>query len=115
MGALALGYLGRRSTILNKAGDGVSRTKSAMKSIIKYEIYEITECKGYDHATGKSVPQKNAKMCVVSTQDKNDPNYVFGQVSGGSHQELKTINPNVYNTWFVGAIITQEMEVTPVQ
>jgi hypothetical protein len=84
-----------------------------MKSVIKYEITEITECKGY--ADGKVVPQKNAKMYVVSTQDKNDPNYVYGQVSGGSFQELKTTNPNVYNTWFVGAIVTQEMEVSPAQ
>lgn len=80
-----------------------------MKSVIKYEIYEITECKGY--ADGKTVPQKNAKMVVVSTQDKNDPNYIYGQVSGGSFQELKTINPNVYNTWYVGAIVSQEMEI----
>lgn len=86
-----------------------------MKSVIKYEIYEITECKGYDPATGKTVPQKNAKMYVVNTQDKDDPNYVYGQVSGGSHQELKTINPNVYNSWYVGAIITQEMEVSVAQ
>jgi hypothetical protein len=80
-----------------------------MKTVIKYEIYEITECKGY--ADGKTVPQKNAKMHVVSTQDKNDPNYVYGQVSGGSYQELKTTNPNVYNTWFVGAIVECEMTV----
>jgi len=83
-----------------------------MKSIIKYEIYEITECKGW--ADGKLVPQKNAKMCVVSTQDKNDPNYIYGQVSGGSFQELKTTNPNVYNTWFIGAIVECEMEIKPV-
>jgi hypothetical protein len=62
--------------------------------------------------TEKIVPQKNAKMYVVSTQDKNDPNYVFGQVSGGSYQELKTTNPAVYNTWFVGGIVTCEMEVS---
>lgn len=84
-----------------------------MKSIIKYEIHEITECKGYDSTTGKTVPQKNAKMYVVNTQDKNDPNYVYGQVSGGSYQELKTTNPNVFNTWYVGAIVTCEMEVAP--
>jgi hypothetical protein len=82
-----------------------------MKSVIKYEIYEITEGKGY--ADGKSVPMKIAKMHVVSTQDKNDPNYVYGQVSGGSYQELKTTNANVFNTWFVGAIVTCEMEVEP--
>lgn len=86
-----------------------------MKSVIKYEIQEITECKGYDPSTGKTVPQKNAKMYVVNTQDKDDPNYVYGQVSGGSFQELKTINPNVYNTWHVGAIVTQEMEVSTAQ
>lgn len=86
-----------------------------MKSVIKYQISEITECVGYDPFTGKSVPQKNAKMQVVSTQDKNDPNYVYGQVSGGSFQELKTINPNVYNTWSVGAIVTCEMEISPAQ
>jgi hypothetical protein len=51
-------------------------------------------------------------MYVVSTQDKEDPNYIYGQVSGGSFQELKTINPNVYNTWKVGAIVECEMTVT---
>lgn len=86
-----------------------------MKSVIKYEICEITECKGYDRTTGKIIPQKNAKMYVVSTQDENDPNYVYGQVSGGSFQELKTTNPNVYNTWFVGAIVECEMTVAPAQ
>jgi hypothetical protein len=84
-----------------------------MKSVIKYEIYEITECKGW--VDGKVVPQKNAKMQVVMTQDKNDPNYVFGQVSGGSYQELKTTNPNVYNTWYIGAILTCEMDVSAPQ
>lgn len=84
-----------------------------MKSVIKYQIYEITECNGY--SDGKTVPQKNAKMSVVSTQDKSDPNYVYGQVSGGSYQELKTTNPAVYNQWFVGAIITCEMEVAPAE
>jgi hypothetical protein len=81
-----------------------------MKSVIKYQIYEITECKGWQD--GKAVPQKNAKMSVVTTQDKNDPNYVYGQVSGGSYQELKTTNPAVYNTWFVGAIVECEMTVS---
>jgi len=84
-----------------------------MKSIIKYEIYELTECKGY--ADGKVVTQKNAKMNVVSTHDKTDPNYVYGQVSGGSHQELKTTNPNVYNTWYVGAIVECEMAIIPIK
>lgn len=81
-----------------------------MKSVIKYEIYEIAETKGY--ADGKVVPQKTAKMNVVHTIDKDDPNYVYGQVSSGSHQELKTTNPLVFNTWFVGGIITQVMEVS---
>jgi hypothetical protein len=81
-----------------------------MKAIIKYEIYEITEGRGWDGQ--KSVPQKTAKMNVVSAQDKNDPNYIYGQISGGSTQSLSTTNPNVFNTWKVGAIVTCEMEVS---
>lgn len=82
-----------------------------MKAIIKYQIYEVTENNGY-HG-GKVVPQKIAKMSVVSPADPNDPNYIYGQISGGSSQTLSTVNPNVYNTWYVGAIITCEMEVEP--
>lgn len=80
-----------------------------MKAVIKYQIYEIAESTGYQN--GKTVPQKVAKMNVVAPRDPNDPNYIYGQVSGGSSQTLSTTNPNVYNTWFVGAIITCEMEV----
>lgn len=80
-----------------------------MKAVIKYEIYEIAENKGWDG--NKTVVQKTAKMSVVSTQDKNDPNWVYGNVSGGSTQSLSTINPNVYNQWFIGAIVKQEMEI----
>jgi hypothetical protein len=50
-------------------------------------------------------------MSVLYTGDPNDPNYTFGQLSSGSSQNLKTINPDVYNTWKVGAIVTCEMEV----
>lgn len=84
-----------------------------MKSVIKYEIYEIIENKGWDG--GNTVTQKTAKMIVVNTQNRDDPNYVYGQVSGGSQQSLVTINPNVYNTWYVGAIVTCEMEVAPLR
>jgi hypothetical protein len=80
-----------------------------MKAVIKYQIYEISENNGYHN--GKTVPQKIAKMNVVAPLDPNDPNYIYGQVSGGSSQTLSTTNPNVFNTWFVGAIITCEMEV----
>ena len=84
-----------------------------MKAIIKYQIYEIIENNGYDG--GKVVPQKVAKMNVVAPYDKNDPNYAYGQLSGGSTQTICTINPNVFNTWYVGAIVTCEMEVEPVK
>lgn len=83
-----------------------------MKSIIKYRISEIVESQGYDGKTGKSVPQKEAKMQVVYTSDPEDPNYSYGQLSSGSTQNLKTINPDVYNTWSVGGIVTCEMEVS---
>lgn len=86
-----------------------------MKSIIKYQIQEIIESKGYDNKTGKSVPQKEAKMYVVYTNDPEDPNYNYGHLSSGSSQSLKTINPEVYNTWSVGAIVTCEMEVAPAE
>lgn len=79
-----------------------------MKAIIKYEIYEITEGRGYFN--GKTVPQKIAKMNVISAP-KDDPNYIYGQISGGSSQTLSTTNPNVFNTWYVGAIIVCEMEI----
>lgn len=82
-----------------------------MKSVIKYRINEIIENLHYD---GKST-QKEAKISVVYTSDPNDPNYSFGQLSSGSTQSLKTINPEVYNTWFVGATVTCEMEVSPAQ
>lgn len=86
-----------------------------MKSAIKYRIFEIVEGQGYDGKTGKSVPQKEAKMQVVYTNDPEDPNFIYGQLSSGSTQNLRTINPEVYNTWYVGAIIEQEMTVLPVQ
>lgn len=79
-----------------------------MKSVIKYKIDSITESLHYD---GKSIA-KEAKMSVVCTSDPNDPNYNYGQLSSGSTQSLKTINPDVYNTWHVGAIVTCEMEVS---
>jgi hypothetical protein len=82
-----------------------------MKSVIKYQINEIVESQAYDSKQGKIVPQKEAKMSVLYTGDPNDPNYTFGQLSSGSSQNLKTINPDVYNTWKVGAIVTCEMEV----
>lgn len=85
------------------------------KSVIKYQIASIKEVNGYDSRTGKSCIQKEAEMWVVATQDQNDPNYVYGQVSGGSTQTLKTINPDVYNTWSVGAIVSCEMEVSTAQ
>jgi hypothetical protein len=53
-------------------------------------------------------------MNVVQPNDKNDPNYAYGQLSGGSSQILSTINPNVYKYWFVGAIVSFEFEVEPV-
>lgn len=84
-----------------------------MKSIIKYQINEIVESQAYDSNAGKVVPQKEAKMSVVYTSDPNDPNYSYGQLSSGSTQSLKTINPDVYNTWRIGAIVTCEMEVAP--
>jgi len=80
-----------------------------MKSIIKYQIYEVTENNGWYN--GKSVPQKVAKMNVISPSDPNDPNYIYGQISGGSSQTLSTTNPNVYKQWYVGAVITCEMEI----
>ncbi len=83
--------------------------KNSMKAIIKYQIYEITENQGW--ANGTYVPQKIAKMNVVAPSNPIDPNYIYGQVSGGSTQTLSTTNPNVYNEWYVGAIITCEMEV----
>jgi hypothetical protein len=79
-----------------------------MKSVIKYRIDEIIERLHYD---GKST-QKEAKMSVVYSHDPNDPNYNYGQLSSGSTQSLKTINPDVYNTWKVGAIVECEMTVT---
>lgn len=82
-----------------------------MKSVIKYVINEIIESKHYD---GKSI-QKEAKMSVVYTHDPNDPNYAYGQLSAGSTQSLKTINPDVYNAWYVGAIVEQEMTVLPME
>lgn len=78
-----------------------------MKSTIKYRIDQIVESLHYD---GKST-QKEAKMSVVYASDPNDPNYSYGQLSSGSTQSLKTINPEVYNTWYVGAMVTCEMEV----
>jgi hypothetical protein len=86
-----------------------------MKTTIKYQINEIVENLGYDSKTGKMVPQKEAKMQVVYTSEPSDPNYTYGHLSSGSTQSLKTINPDVYNTWFVGAIVSQEMEVSPAQ
>jgi hypothetical protein len=86
-----------------------------VKSTIRYQIYEIVESLGYDSKSGKMVPQKEARMNVVYTSDQNDPNYSYGQLSAGSTQSLKTINPEVYNTWYVGAIVTQEMTVGPAQ
>jgi len=86
-----------------------------MKSIIKYQIYKILESKGYDGKSGKMVPQKEAKMHVVYTNNPDDPNYSYGQLSSGSTQSLKTINPDVYNTWQVGAFVTCEMEVAPAE
>jgi len=82
-----------------------------MKSVIKYRIDEIVENNwGWDG--NKSVKQKEAKMSVVMPADKEDPNYAFGSLSGGSTHHLKTINPAVYDQWFVGAIITCEMTVS---
>jgi hypothetical protein len=83
-----------------------------MKSKIKYQINEIVESQGYDSKTGKMVPQKEAKMQVVYTSNPDDPNYVYGSLSSGSTQNLKTINPEVYNFWKVGAIVECEMTVT---
>lgn len=80
-----------------------------MKAIIKYQIYEITENQGW--ANGKYTPQKIAKMNVLAPSDPNDPNYVYGQVSGGSAQTLSTTNPNVFNEWYIGAIVACEMVV----
>lgn len=82
-----------------------------MKSVIKYRIAEIVESLHYD---GKTIA-KEAKMAVVYSHDPNDPNYSYGQLSSGSTQSLKTINPDVYNTWYVGAIIEQEMTLVPAQ
>lgn len=82
-----------------------------MKAIIKYVINEITENQGWDK--GKYVPQKIAKMNVVAPSDPNDPNYIYGQISGGSTQTLSTTNPAVYSTWYIGAVISCEMEVEP--
>lgn len=86
-----------------------------MKSVIRYQIQEIVESKGYDSQTQKYVPQKEAKMSVVYTSDPTDPNYAYGQLSSGSTQSLKTINPDVYNTWHVGAIVECEMTVLPTE
>lgn len=83
-----------------------------MKSVIKYQINEIVESQGYDSKAGKIVPQKEARMQVVYTSNPDDPNYVYGSLSSGSTQNLKTINPDVYNTWKVGAIVECEMTVT---
>lgn len=88
------------------------RTPITVKSTIKYQINEIVESLGYDSGSGKMVPQKEAKMNVIYTSDKEDPNYSYGQLSSGSTQSLKTINPEVYSTWYVGAVVTQEMEVS---
>jgi hypothetical protein len=79
-----------------------------MRSVIKYQIKEIVESLHYD---GKTIA-KEAKMAVVYSGDPNDPNYSYGQLSSGSTQSLKTINPEVYNTWFVGAIVECEMTVS---
>jgi len=84
-----------------------------MKSVIRYQINEIVESQGYDGKAGKIVPQKEAKMNVVYTSNPDDPNYTYGHLSSGSTQSLKTINPDVYNAWFVGAIVEQEMTVLP--
>lgn len=86
-----------------------------MKSVIKYVIEEITETKGYDSLTGNMVVQKEAKMRTLFTSDPNDPNFVYGHLSSGSSQVLKTINPEVYNTWYVGAEVTCEITVSAKQ
>lgn len=86
-----------------------------MKSVIKYQISEIVETQAYDSKAGKVVPQKEAKMHVVYTSNPEDPHFVYGQLSSGSTQNLKTINPDVYNTWHIGAIVTCEMEVSPAE
>lgn len=80
-----------------------------MKTVIKYRINEIVESLGY--GGGKQVIQKEAKMQVVYTSDPEDPNFIYGQLSSGSTQSLKTINPEVYSDWFVGAEVTCEMEI----
>ena len=82
-----------------------------MKAIIKYQINEITENTGWHN--GMAMPQKVAKMNVVALTDPNDPNYIYGQISGGSTQTLSTTNRAVYNEWYIGAIITCEMTAEP--
>lgn len=84
-----------------------------MKSIIKYKIIEIAESQSFDASAGKLAIQKEARMQVMYCHDPNDPNFVYGQISSGSIQTLRTINPAVYNTWYIGAIVTCEMEIAP--
>jgi hypothetical protein len=91
------------------------RTSCIMKSVIKYRINEIVETQAYDSNIGKTVPQKEAKMSVIYTSNPQDPDYCYGQLSSGSTQSLKTINPDVYKTWQVGGVVTQEMEVSPAE
>lgn len=86
--------------VVGKATKYVAVKGRGQRSLVTYDLNNLN---------------KPGTGAVVSTQDKNDPNYVYGQVSGGSYQELKTTNPAVYNTWYVGAIITCEMEVTPAE
>lgn len=79
-----------------------------MTAKIKFQIFEISENNGYHE--GKTVPQKTAKATVYYAQ-KGDPDYIYGQVSGGSTVSLCTVNPNVFNEWFVGAILSCEITV----
>lgn len=80
-----------------------------MKTFVNFQIWKIEHTQGYDSETQKNVLQVTAHCSIPYTSDKNDPNYPFARLSGGSELKLTTINPEVYKNWEVGKTLMNEI------
>jgi hypothetical protein len=80
-----------------------------MKTYINFKIWKIETTQGYDSDTQQTVPQVTAYCQIPYTNDKNDSNYPYARLSGGSELKITTINPEVYKNWEVGKALMNEI------
>jgi hypothetical protein len=65
-----------------------------MSVVVRVRVNSKTQQNHYtkDEKTGKTNVNTTIDMNTVYTSDKNDPNYIFSALSGGTKFALSTIN-----------------------